>query len=72
LFSWLLYPVLYLLFILIIGNFSGFYPYPFLDVAELGIGKVMVISFYLLIVMSLLFLIFNFIEKKVLVKTVSR
>jgi hypothetical protein len=64
LYSWILYPILYLLFILIIGSFSNFYPYPFLNVAELGIGKVMINSLYLLIVMSLFFLIFYFLEKK--------
>jgi len=72
LYSWILYPILYLLFILIIGSFSNFYPYPFLNVAELGIGKVMINSLYLLIVMSLFFLIFYFLEKKRLVKTVSK
>jgi len=65
LYSWILYPILYLLFILIIGSFLDFYPYPFLNVAELGIGKVMINSLYLLIVMSLLFLIFYFIEKNI-------
>ncbi len=72
LFSWMLYPILYLLFILIFGSFSDFYPYPFLNAAELGIGKVMVNSLSLLIVMSLLFLIFYFIKNKILVKTVSK
>lgn len=70
LFSWLLYPFLYLLFILIKGSFSDFYPYPFLNATELGIGKVMVNSFFLLIVMSLLFLIFYFINKYILLKNV--
>lgn len=64
LFSWLLYPTLYLSFVVISGSFSNFYPYPFINVAELGIGKVMVNSLYLLIVVSLLFLIFYFIKKK--------
>jgi hypothetical protein len=71
LFSWLLYPVLYLLFVLIRGSFSGFYPYPFLNVAELGMGEVMLNSFYLLIVMSLLFLMFHFIGK-ILKKTIPK
>jgi hypothetical protein len=72
LFSWMLYPILYLLFILIIGSFSDFYPYPFLNVAELGIEKVMEISFYILIIVSLLFLIFYFIEKNILVKNIPQ
>lgn len=34
--SWLLYPVIYIAFILIRGHFSDFYPYPFLNVNEIG------------------------------------
>ena len=68
LFSWLLYPTLYLSFVLIRGSFSNFYPYPFINVAELGIGKVMENSLYLLMLMSLLFLVFFFIENKLLRK----
>ncbi|MCB0457545.1 MAG: Pr6Pr family membrane protein [Flavobacteriaceae bacterium] len=33
---WLLYPIFFLLFILIRGSFSNFYPYPFLNVAKIG------------------------------------
>ena len=42
--SWLLYPLSYLIFILLRGNLSGFYPYPFVDVTELGFEKVLTIS----------------------------
>lgn len=38
---WLAYPLAYLLYILIRGAFSGFYPYPFVDVAQLGFNKVL-------------------------------
>jgi hypothetical protein len=34
--SWLIYPLLYLGFTLIRGEFSGFYPYPFIDVSKIG------------------------------------
>ncbi len=71
LYGWLLYPFLYLSIILINGSFSDFYPYPFLNVTELGLGRVMVNSFYLLIVMSFLFLIFYFIKKYLFVKLVQ-
>lgn len=70
LYSWLLYPALYLSFVLIRGSISGFYPYPFLNATELGIGTVMANSFTLLIVMSLLLLIFYSIKKYILVKIV--
>lgn len=37
--SWQLYPLAYVVYILIRGALSGFYPYPFLDVAKLGYPK---------------------------------
>lgn len=37
---WLIYPVVYCIYVLIRGNFSGFYPYPFIDVTALGYSKV--------------------------------
>jgi hypothetical protein len=37
--SWLIYPFVYLLFILIRGNISNFYPYPFINVRVLGLNK---------------------------------
>ncbi|GAB3020753.1 Pr6Pr family membrane protein [Cyclobacterium sediminis] len=33
---WILYPICYLLFVLIRGHFSGFYPYPFLNISIIG------------------------------------
>ena len=40
-FPWLLYPVAYIIYVLIRGSFSGFYPYPFIDVSSLGYAKVL-------------------------------
>lgn len=34
--KFLLYPLMYLTFILVRGQLSGFYPYPFINVSELG------------------------------------
>ncbi len=48
-FSWLSYPLVYLVFILIRGRVSGYYPYPFVDVNQLGIQKVMINSVFLLL-----------------------
>ncbi len=39
---WLVFPVLYVVYSLIRGHFVGWYPYPFLDVAKLGAGRVLV------------------------------
>jgi hypothetical protein len=38
-FPWLIYPIVYCIFILIRGQASGFYPYPFINVTELGMTK---------------------------------
>jgi len=37
---WLIYPMVYFIYILFRGAWSGFYPYPFLDVVKLGYNKV--------------------------------
>jgi hypothetical protein len=37
----IVYPVLWLVFTLVRGAFVGFYPYPFVDVDDLGYGKVL-------------------------------
>ncbi len=47
---WLLYPALYLVYALIRGSLEGFYPYPFINVTELGYGKVMTNAASLLVV----------------------
>ena len=39
-FSWLIWPIIYADYALIRGLASGFYPYPFVDVAALGIMQV--------------------------------
>jgi len=60
--SWLVYPLVYVVFVFISGAFSGFYPYPFLDVTGLGYFKVLVNSLGILlafIVVSLLFIGFG-------------
>jgi len=38
---WLIYPVFYLGFVLVHGRFTGFFPYPFIDVGKLGYGTMM-------------------------------
>jgi hypothetical protein len=40
--AWALYPVLYFAFVLLRGHEIGVYPYPFVDVARLGYGQVLV------------------------------
>jgi len=38
---WLIYPLIYSVFVLIRGSYSGFYPYPFLNVTKFGIERVL-------------------------------
>ena len=38
---WLVYPLVYFGYVLIRGAFSGFYPYPFVDVEKLGMAAVL-------------------------------
>jgi len=40
--KWLVYPLLYLVYILLRGWASGFYPYPFVDVSSLGLARVLI------------------------------
>ncbi|MBP0904970.1 Pr6Pr family membrane protein [Mariniflexile gromovii] len=37
--NWLLYPLFYMAFIMVRGYLSGYYPYPFLNVNEIGYEK---------------------------------
>ncbi len=53
-FSWLVYPVCYLIFILIRGRLSGFYPYPFVDAGALGYEAVTYNSLGLLLAFIIL------------------
>ena len=41
---WLIYPFAYIIYILIRGSMSGYYPYPFVNTTELGLNKVLVNS----------------------------
>lgn len=60
---WLAYPLVYFIFIIIRGHFSGFYPYPFVDVLKIGYGTLAVnfllILGLLIILMAILVFIGN-------------
>ena len=58
---WLWYPIVYFIYIIIRGYFSGFYPYPFVNVIEIGYSQVLinaalVSTFFLFIMISLIFI----------------
>ncbi|CAM1342187.1 Pr6Pr family membrane protein [Tenacibaculum aestuarii] len=58
---WLTYPIFYIIYVMIRGNLSGFYPYPFLNVTKIGLQQsiinISVILIVSLILMSFLILI---------------
>jgi hypothetical protein len=62
-FPWLLYPFLYLLYILSRGALSGEYPYPFINVGEIGYAEVLLNSGVLLLVFVFFSLLFIGIGK---------
>ena len=68
---WLIYPILYISFVLIRGNFSDFYPYPFLNVNELGLSSVIKNSLLLLGIMIIMLVGFYLIGSKWKKKTVA-
>lgn len=43
-FAWLAYPLVYVVYIAIRGEITGEYPYPFIDVGQLGYSKVLINS----------------------------
>ena len=58
---WFWYPIGYFLYIIIRGHFSNFYPYPFVNVTEMGypqviINSVIVSLFFLFIMGTLIFI----------------
>lgn len=60
---WLIYPVIYLGYTLVRGHFSGFYPYPFVDVEVLGLSRVLTNSIVLIGLFVFLAVIFVGIGK---------
>jgi hypothetical protein len=40
--TWLIYPLIYVIYTVIRGAITGYYPYPFIDVTKLGYGIVLV------------------------------
>jgi hypothetical protein len=60
--KWLLFPGIYLVYSLVRGYFTHWYPYPFIQASELGYGTTLINSAFVLlafIVVSLLLIFFN-------------
>lgn len=64
--KWAIYPLTYIIYILILGNFSGFYPYPFVDVTNLGMYTVLINSIVLLLMFLMISTLFIFIGRAII------
>jgi len=60
---WLLFPLVYLLYSLVRGANTGWYPYPFVDAGNLGYGKVALNSLIMLGVFLFIFYLFILIDR---------
>jgi hypothetical protein len=61
---WMIYPLVYITYILSRGTVSGFYPYPFIDVSRLGPGRVLLNAAGCAIVFVVLSLLFRAIANR--------
>ncbi len=59
---WLIYPLVYLGYTLLRGSFAAWYPYPFINVTDLGYGKVLMNSVMVTVafVVIVVFMFFSF------------
>jgi|SRR5579871_3219970 len=62
-FPWLLYPLFYAVIIAIRGAFSGYYPYPFIDVSKIGYPKFFINSLLITVLFFFLSLLLVGISK---------
>lgn len=61
--AWLIFPLIYVTFILLRGALSGFYPYPFMNVAQLGYQQVFINTFFITLVFTIVSLVYIGIAK---------
>jgi hypothetical protein len=64
--KWSIFPLTYLVYILVRGSFSNFYPYPFVDVSHLGMKKVLTNSAVILVAFLIISTVLLFIGKKII------
>jgi hypothetical protein len=60
---WTIYPLVYLAIILLCGAFSGYYPYPFVDVAKLGYPQALLNCLGIAVALVIVSLLFVGIDK---------
>ena len=62
---WLIYPLSYLIYILVRGSFSNFYPYPFVNVAKIGFAQACINSTILELIFIIVACLFILIGKRI-------
>jgi hypothetical protein len=62
---WLVFPAVYIIYILIRGALVGWYPYPFIDVNQLGYAKAFAAIFWLTIAIVIIAGMFVFIPRAI-------
>ncbi|PWS32354.1 Pr6Pr family membrane protein [Pedobacter paludis] len=62
---WMIYPLLYVIFIVIRGAIIGQYPYPFINVTDLGYPKAIINALVVVVIFYLLSIFLIFIGKKI-------
>lgn len=63
---WAIYPLIYLIYILLRGNFSDFYPYPFINVSTIGMSKALANAGILIIMFLIISAAFLLIGKAII------
>jgi len=58
-----MYPFAYIIYVLIRGSVSGFYPYPFINTQQLGMNKVLVNAIGIAAVFAFVSLLLVFVAK---------
>ena len=64
--QWLIYPLVYLIYILVRGSFSNFYPYPFINVTTIGMSKALTNAGILIIIFLIISAVFLAIGKAII------
>lgn len=62
---WMLYPLIYIIYVMLRGSLSGFYPYPFINPIELGYQQVLMNTVGLIIIFVLLSVFYIWIGKSI-------
>ena len=63
--SWLIYPLVYCIYTVIHGSYSGFYPYPFVDVTKIGLQRTLLNCGLLILFFMFITLLFVNIGKRI-------